>query len=137
MEGRINSIAGTASAASLIPTQSTYSSEASISARNSCGNIGRPGPLLTKPSAVIVTISTSPSALGGFEVPDVAEMEQVEGAVRVNDRFARRAELGGDAGEIGYGRNLAARRHPPDGAPVKLRHSQFHPHPLVAAASHP
>src|SRR5580704_16372982 len=43
----MRSIALTASAASLMATQSTYSSVASISARNSALNTGRPGPLLT------------------------------------------------------------------------------------------
>src|ERR1700719_2024609 len=57
----MRSIALTASAASLMATQSTYASVASISARNSALNTGRPGPLLTKRSAVTVTISTSPS----------------------------------------------------------------------------
>src|SRR5580692_6448163 len=57
----MRSMALTASAASLIATQSTYSSVASISARNSALNTGRPGPLLTKRSAVTVTIKTSPS----------------------------------------------------------------------------
>src|SRR5580693_2389428 len=57
----MRSMALTASAESLMATQSTYSSVASISARNSALNTGRPGPLLTKRSAVTVTISTSPS----------------------------------------------------------------------------
>src|SRR6202451_891454 len=57
----MRSMALTASAASLMATQSTYSSVASISARNSALNTGRPGPLLTNRSAVTVTISTSPS----------------------------------------------------------------------------
>src|SRR5258708_1135454 len=57
----MRSIALTASAASLMATQSTCSSVASISARSSALNTGRPGPLLTKRSAVTVTISTSPS----------------------------------------------------------------------------
>src|SRR5580704_9431590 len=57
----MRSMALTASAASLMATQSTYSRVASISARNSALNTGRPGPLLTKRSAVTVTISTSPS----------------------------------------------------------------------------
>src|ERR1700674_826673 len=57
----MRSIALTASAASLMASQSTYSRVASISARNSALNTGRPGPLLTKRSAVTVTIKTSPS----------------------------------------------------------------------------
>src|ERR1700692_400406 len=60
----MRSMALTASAASLMATQSTYSSVASISARSSALNTGRPGPLLTKRSAVTVTISTSPSLRG-------------------------------------------------------------------------
>ena len=58
----MRSIALTASAASLMATQSTYSSVASISARSSALKTGRPGPLLTKWSAVTVTINTSPSS---------------------------------------------------------------------------
>src|SRR6202045_2017525 len=57
----MRSMALTASAESLMATQSTYSRVASISARNSALNTGRPGPLLTKRSAVTVTIKTSPS----------------------------------------------------------------------------
>src|ERR1700722_1350251 len=57
----MRSMALTASAESLMATQSTYSRVASISARNSALNTGRPGPLLTKRSAVTVTISTPPS----------------------------------------------------------------------------
>src|ERR1700730_3673599 len=61
MLGAMRSMALTASAESLTATQSTYSSVASISARKSPLNTGRPGPLLTKRSAVTVTMRTSPS----------------------------------------------------------------------------
>src|ERR1700722_14322447 len=57
----MRSMALTASAEALMATQSTYSRVATISPRNSAWNTGRPGPLLTKRSAVTVTISTSPS----------------------------------------------------------------------------
>ena len=86
--GRMRSIALTASAASLMATQSTYSSVASISARSSALNTGRPGPLLTKRSAVTVTIEHVAKLAGGFEMADMAEMQQVEGAVRLHDCLA-------------------------------------------------
>src|ERR1700722_12828549 len=62
MSGRIAAIAPTASGSGLIATRSTYCRLASISARRFSGKAGRPGPLLTKRSAVTVTTSTSPSS---------------------------------------------------------------------------
>src|SRR6185295_15376502 len=53
-------MASTAVGWSLRTTQSTYSSAASVSARRRSLKTGRPGPLLTKRSGVIVTTRKSP-----------------------------------------------------------------------------
>ena len=104
-----DSMALTASGASLMATQSTYSSVASISARNSALKTGRPGPLLTKRSAVTVTISDIAELAGGLEMADMAEMQQIEGAVRLNDDPPGMPRLLGNGGKLRHSADLVTR----------------------------
>ena len=71
-------------------TPSTPASAARISARSASGVIGRPGPLLarTDRSELTPTISASPRAACLLQVADVPGMQQVEDAVREDDRPA-------------------------------------------------
>jgi len=80
---------------------------ASISARNSALNTGRPGPLLTKRSAVTVNDQHVAELAGGFEMADVAEMQEIERAVRLDHGLAGAPACLAGRRDLGQGRTLS------------------------------
>ncbi|MGY4488915.1 hypothetical protein ACVWWR_008106 [Bradyrhizobium sp. LM3.2] len=73
-----------------MPTQSTFASEASISARMFSGKIGRPGPLFDVTVGGDRHHDDVAFVVRGLDVPDVAEMHEVEDAVAECDLPALR-----------------------------------------------
>ena len=109
MLGRIFSIVFTASAASLIATQSTYSSVASIS-RAHFGVEHRPaGPLVDEAVRRDGDDQDVAELARGFQMTDMPEVKKIERAVSLNDDLAAGASLLGDPAKLVQRPHLVAR----------------------------
>ena len=107
----MRSIALTASAASLIATQSTYSSVASISARNSPLNTGRSRPLVDEAICGDRNDEHVAKFAGGLQVTNMAQVEEIECSVRLYDDLTGAAALFTDRSDFRHGPDLVPRAY--------------------------